>query len=182
MATAKRTAAKKAVKEPAAKRATAKKTSTKTTTAKASPAKGASTAGGFTAAERAAMRERAREVAADAKRKGARDDGEADLLAKVAAMPEPDRTMATRVHELVMIAVPDAEPRTWYGMPAYARDGKVVCFVQVASKFQARYTTLGFNDAARLDDGSMWPTAFALTRLDRANEARIRALVATAFA
>ena len=129
---------------------------------------------GFTAEEREAMKERAREL----KTEQHKADGEADLLAKVAAMPEPDRGMATRLHALVKANAPALSPKTWYGMPAYANaDGKVVCFFQPASKFGARYSTFGFNDAARLDDGAMWPTAFALLSLDADSEQRIAALV-----
>jgi hypothetical protein len=124
---------------------------------------------GFTKEERAAMKERARES------KQAND--ESALLAKIAEMPEPDRVMAERLHELVMAAAPELSPRTWYGMPAYAKDGKVVCFFQSAHKFKARYATVGFSDRANLDAGSMWPTSFALTKLTRADETRIAALV-----
>jgi uncharacterized protein YdhG (YjbR/CyaY superfamily) len=133
---------------------------------------------GFTAEERAAMRERAREVKA-AGRRGSRSkaDGESDLLAKVAEMQEPDRVMAERLHALVKKSAPDLEPRTWYGMPAYAKDGDVVCFFQSAQKFKSRYATLGFSDKANLDDGAMWPTSFALKKLTRADEKRIAALV-----
>ena len=126
---------------------------------------------GFTAEERAAMKERAREL------KRGTGDGEQDVLEKIAEMEEPDRAMAERIHAIVTAAAPDLTPRTWYGMPAYARDGKVVCFFQSAQKFKARYATLGFNDAARLDEGSMWPTAFALKKLTKKDEATIRALV-----
>ena len=132
---------------------------------------------GFTAEEKAAMKERARELKAEARRGKNRADGERDLLAKVAEMPEPDRGMAERLHAIVTAAAPDLEPKTWYGMPAYARDGKVVCFFQGASKFGARYATFGFNDTANLDEGSMWPTSFALKKLTRSGEAQIRALV-----
>jgi uncharacterized protein YdhG (YjbR/CyaY superfamily) len=125
----------------------------------------------FTAEERAAMKERAREL------KRGTGDGEQDLLGKIAEMDEPDRALAERIHAIVTAAAPDLTPRTWYGMPAYARDGKVVCFFQSAQKFKARYATLGFNDAARLDEGSMWPTAFALKKLTKKDEATIRALV-----
>jgi uncharacterized protein YdhG (YjbR/CyaY superfamily) len=124
---------------------------------------------GFTAEERAAMRERARELKTAA--------SEEDVLAKIAELPEPDRTMAERIHAIVKAAAPALSPRTWYGMPAYALDGKVVCFFQSAQKFKTRYATLGFNDAANLDDGNMWPTAFALQKLTSKEEARIRALV-----
>ena len=134
-------------------------------------------AAGFSAEERAAMRERARELKAEARAAKGKADGEKDLLAKIAEMAEPERTMAERLHAIVMAAAPDLVPRTWYGMPAYARDGKVVCFFQGAQKFNTRYSTLGFNDAANLDDGAMWPTAYALKELTSAEEARISALV-----
>lgn len=124
---------------------------------------------GLTAEEKAAMRETVRE------RK--RATTEADLLAKIAEMPEPDRSMATRIHAIVTETAPDLASRTWYGMPAYAKAGKVVCFFQGASKFKARYSTLGFNDAANLDDGPMWPTTFALTELTPGVEGRIAELV-----
>jgi uncharacterized protein YdhG (YjbR/CyaY superfamily) len=134
---------------------------------------------GFTDEERAAMRERAREVKAAARRgpRAAKADGESDVLAKIAEMPEPDRAMAERVHDLIKASAPALSPRTWYGMPAYAKDGKVVCFFQSAHKFKARYATFGFNDTANLDDGAMWPTSFALKELTAAEEARIAALV-----
>jgi uncharacterized protein YdhG (YjbR/CyaY superfamily) len=132
---------------------------------------------GFTAEERAAMKERAQELKAEARATKSRADGEADLLAKIAEMPPPDRAMAKRLHAIVTANAPDLVPRTWYGMPAYARDGKVVCFFQAADKFKARYATLGFNDSANLDDGAMWPTAFALKKLTAADEANIAKLV-----
>lgn len=132
---------------------------------------------GFTEAERAAMRERSRELKAESRRGKARKDGEADLLEKIAEMPEADRVMAQRIHEIVTSAAPDLTPKTWYGMPAYARDGKVLCFFQSAAKFDARYATFGFNDTAKLDKGSMWPTSFALTRLTATAEKEIAALV-----
>lgn len=148
---------------------TEKTTSTERATARdASPA--------FTAEERAAMKERAREVKAE-KRRGSRADQVLEVLAKIAEMPEPDRAMAERIHAIVTTNAPDLVPRLWYGMPAYAMDGKVVCFFQSAEKFTARYATLGFNDSANLDDGSMWPTAFALTALTAADEGRIGELV-----
>ena len=133
---------------------------------------------GFTDEERAAMKERAQELKAEAGR-GSRagKDGERDVLAKIAEMPEPDRAMARRVHAIVRASAPALSPKTWYGMPAYARDGKVVCFFQDARKFRTRYATLGFSDQAHLDDGAMWPTAFALKELTAAAEARIVALV-----
>jgi uncharacterized protein YdhG (YjbR/CyaY superfamily) len=141
------------------------------------------TRGSFSAEERAAMNERAREVKAEARRgKGrARADGEADVRAKIAEMPRGDRIIAERIHALVEESAPELVPRTWYGMPAYARDGKVVCFFQSSQKFKVRYSTLGFNDAAKLDDGNMWPTSFALTRLTAADEAKIRKLIKKAF-
>ncbi|HET9456588.1 MAG TPA: DUF1801 domain-containing protein [Candidatus Limnocylindrales bacterium] len=131
---------------------------------------------GWTDAERDAMKERARELKA-AKRRGADEGAERELLAKIAEMPESDRVIAERIHAIVKATAPDLKPKTWYGMPAYARDDKVVCFFQAAQKFKARYATFGFNDDAKLDEGSMWPTAFALTKLTAADEARIAALV-----
>jgi uncharacterized protein YdhG (YjbR/CyaY superfamily) len=134
---------------------------------------------GFTDEERAAMKERARELKAETRR-GPRADkaaGERDVLAKIAEMPEPDRAMAERLHAIVRAGAPALSPRTWYGMPAYTRDGKVVCFFQSAHKFKSRYATFGFNDNANLDEGTMWPTAFALTELTPADEARIGTLV-----
>lgn len=135
---------------------------------------------GFTAEERAAMKERAKEAKAERSGKG-KADGERDVLAKIAEMPEPDRLLAERIHALVKAAVPALTPRTWYGMPAYASDGKVVCFFQAAQKFKARYATLGFSDQANLDEGVMWPTAFALTTLTPEIEARISELVQKAL-
>jgi uncharacterized protein YdhG (YjbR/CyaY superfamily) len=134
---------------------------------------------GFTAEEREAMRERAKELKAEARRgrRTGKDDGESDLLAKIAEMNGSDRAMAERLHAIVRASAPDLMPKTWYGMPAYARDGKVVCFFQSAEKFKARYATFGFNDAANLDDGAMWPTSFALRELTAAGEATIAALV-----
>ena len=128
---------------------------------------------GFTADERAAMKERARELKAEAR--GA--DGERAVLAKIAEMPKADRLLAERVHAIVKAVAPGLVPRTWYGMPAYAKDGKVVCFFQSADKFKSRYATLGFSDKANLDTGSMWPTSFALKKLSAAEEKKIRALV-----
>lgn len=128
----------------------------------------------FTDEERAAMRERARELKAE--RAGKRD-GENAVLATIAAMPEPDRTLGMRLHEIIKASAPALVPRLWYGMPAYAKEGKVVCFFQGAQKFKTRYASLGFNDAANLDDGVMWPVAFALKELTAAEEARIAALV-----
>jgi uncharacterized protein YdhG (YjbR/CyaY superfamily) len=135
------------------------------------------TSAGFTAAERAAMKERAKELKAEARASKNRAEGERDVLAKIAEMPEPDRAMAERLHEIVKASAPSLTPRTWYGMPAYAKDGKVVCYFTAASKFDSRYATFGFNDDAHLDDGTMWPTSFALTELTPDSEARIGALV-----
>ena len=132
---------------------------------------------GFTAEERAAMQERARELKAASRSRGRKADGESDLLAKIAEMPGPDRAMAERLHAVITASAPMLQPKTWYGMPAYARDGKVVCFFQAADKFKSRYATFGFSDEATLDDGAMWPTSFALTELTAADEARIAALV-----
>ncbi len=128
---------------------------------------------GFTADERAAMKERAKELKAEAEKA----DGESTLLAKIAEMAEPDRSMAERLHELVKKAAPDLAPKTWYGMPAYAKDGKIVCFFQSAEKFKARYATFGFSDTANLDDGNLWPTSYALKELTAAEEKKIAALV-----
>jgi len=136
--------------------------------------------GGFTADEKSAMRERARELKAESRRAtGAKknDDGESDLLAKIAAMKGSDKAMATRLHAIIEANAPELSPRTWYGMPAYAKDGKVLCFFQSAQKFKSRYATLGFSDQANLDDGAMWPTTFALKELNAAEEKRIVALV-----
>ena len=135
------------------------------------------TSAGFTAEERAAMKERARELKAEARAQKDKAAGESDLLAKIAEMPEPDRAMAERLHAIVKSSAPSLSPKTWYGMPAYARDGKVVCFFTPASKFNSRYATFGFNDIANLDDGAMWPTSFALTALTATEEERIAALV-----
>ncbi len=127
----------------------------------------------FTAAERAAMKERARELKAAKNR----EEAERDVLAKIAEMPDSDRAMAERLHAIVKDTAPGLSPRTWYGMPAYAKDDKVVCFFKAASKFNERYATFGFNETAKLDDGAMWPTSWALTRLSGADEKRIAALV-----
>jgi uncharacterized protein YdhG (YjbR/CyaY superfamily) len=133
---------------------------------------------GFSDEERAAMKERAQELKAEARRSRAgKADGESDVLAKIAEMPEADRAMATRLHELVKASAPALLPKTWYGMPAYAEEGKVVCFFQSAHKFKSRYATFGFSDEANLDEGNMWPTSFALKDLTAAEEARIGALV-----
>ena len=149
--------ARKATKKPAKRKSGAKKKST-----------------GFTAEEKAAMKERARELKAEARKA----DGEKALLAKVAELPKADRTMAKRLHEIVKATAPGLSPKTWYGMPAYAdEDGKVVCYFTPASKFKERYSTLGFNEKANLDKGDMWPTSFALKKLGAAEEKKIRALV-----
>jgi uncharacterized protein YdhG (YjbR/CyaY superfamily) len=134
---------------------------------------------GFTAEERAAMRERAKEVKAASRRgpRATKADGESDVLAKIAELPAPDRALAERLHAIIKASAPALAPKLWYGMPAYARDGKIVCFFQAAQKFNTRYATFGFNDIAHLDDGAMWPTAFALTELTAADEARIGELV-----
>ncbi|MBA3740273.1 MAG: DUF1801 domain-containing protein [Chloroflexi bacterium] len=132
---------------------------------------------GWTDEERTAMKEHAKELKAAARRGAAKADGEADVLAKIADMPASDRAMAERIHEVVKANGPDLTPRTWYGMPAYAKDGKVVCFFQAADKFKARYATFGFNDVANLDDGPMWPTSWALTKMTAADEKRIGELV-----
>jgi uncharacterized protein YdhG (YjbR/CyaY superfamily) len=131
---------------------------------------------GFTAEERAAMKERVEELKAS-KRRAGKADGERDVLAKIAEMPDTDRAMAERLHAIIRASAPDLSPRTWYGMPAYTKDDKVVCFFRPAYKFKDRYATFGFNDKANLDDGAMWPTAFALKTLTSADEARIGALV-----
>jgi hypothetical protein len=123
------------------------------------------------------MKERARELKAEERASKDRAAGESDVLAKIAEMTEPDRTMATRLHEIIKACAPVLSARTWYGMPAYSKDGKIVCFFQPAQKFNTRYATLGFNDAANIDEGAMWPTAFALMELTDAEEARISALV-----
>jgi len=133
---------------------------------------------GWTDAERAAMQEHAQELKRAKQRGGAsKGDGEADVLAKIAGMPPSDRAIAERIHEIVKANAPGLVPRTWYGMPAYAKDGKVVCFFQAADKFKARYATFGFNDIAKLDDGAMWPTAWAIATLTTADEQRIGELV-----
>jgi hypothetical protein len=145
----------------------------KSTTAIGKPSKG------FTDEERGAMKDRVQELKAAARRgpRAGKADGEGDVLAKIAEMPGPDRAMAKRLHAIIKASAPALSPRTWYGMPAYAKDGKVVCFFQSAKKFNTRYATLGFSDAANLDEGAMWPVAFALTELTAAEEARIGALV-----
>jgi uncharacterized protein YdhG (YjbR/CyaY superfamily) len=151
---------------------TAQKSTTRTTAK-------AKSAVGFTDEERAAMKEHAQELKTAARRgsRNAKADGEKDLLEKIAGMAESDRVMAERIHAIVKANAPDLTSKTWYGMPAYAKDGKVVCFFQSAEKFKARYATFGFNDTANLDDGTMWPTAFALTTLTDADAKRIGELV-----
>ena len=147
------------------------------------PAKGTTasgkTSGGFTDEERAAMKEHAQELKTAARRgpRAAKADGESDVLAKIAEMPKPDRAMAERLHAIIKASAPLLSSRTWYGMPAYAKDGDVVCFFQSAHKFKARYATFGFSDKANLDDGAMWPNSYALTELTAAVEAKIGALV-----
>jgi uncharacterized protein YdhG (YjbR/CyaY superfamily) len=134
---------------------------------------------GLTDEERAAMKDRAQELKAEARRgpRGKKADEESAVLAKIAEMPEPDRAIGERLHEIIKASAPALSPKLWYGMPAYAKDGKVVCFFQSAQKFKSRYATFGFNDEANLDEGAMWPTSFALTELTAADEARIAALV-----
>lgn len=131
----------------------------------------------WTDEERAAMKERSKEMKAEARANKDRAAGESDLLAKIAEMPEPERSMAKKVHEIVSASAPELMPKTWYGMPAYARDGKIVCFFQSAQKFNTRYATFGFNDTAKLDDGELWPVAYALKELTPSVEAKIRELV-----
>ena len=145
------------------------KTSATTATGKASQ--------GFTDEERAAMKERAQELKAEARASKSKADGERAVLAKIAEMQGPDRAMAERLHAIVKASAPTLSPKTWYGMPAYAKDGKVVCYFQDAQKFKSKYATFGFSDEANLDEGAMWPVAFALTELTAAVEARIGALV-----
>lgn len=152
------------------------------TTAQASGAKKSAAANkkssGFTDVEKSAMRNRAQELKAEARANKNKAEGESAALAAIAAMSEPDRTMATRIHAIIKANAPALSPKTWYGMPAYAdKDGKVICFFQNADKFKARYATLGFNDTANLDEGAMWPTSFALKDLTAAEEERISALV-----
>jgi uncharacterized protein YdhG (YjbR/CyaY superfamily) len=149
------------------------KSATKTTSRSAKRTATTGGSKGFTADERAAMRERARELKAEA----LKADGESALLAKIAEMPAPDRAMAERLHAIITASAPELMPKTWYGMPAYAKDGKIICFFQSADKFKSRYATFGFSDDAKLDDGAMWPTSFALKELTDAEEARIGALV-----
>jgi uncharacterized protein YdhG (YjbR/CyaY superfamily) len=157
--------------------AMAERKSAKTTGKQQSAGRTGDASKGFTAEERAAMRERAQELKAAQRRGAGKADGESDLLAKIAEMPEPDRALAERLHEIVKASAPALAPRTWYGMPAYAKDGNVLCFFQSAAKFKSRYATFGFSDKANLDEGAMWPTSFALKELTAAEEARIIALV-----
>ena len=132
---------------------------------------------GFTDEERAAMKERAKELKAEERANKNKAEGESDVLAKIAEMPEPERAMAKRLHAIITASAPALAPRLWYGMPSYTKDGKIVCFFQSAEKFSTRYATLGFNDTANLDEGAMWPVAFALKELTAAEEAKIGALV-----
>ena len=156
------------------KRAGKKKQTSRSTEGTSAPRNSAE---GFTAEERAAMKARAQEMKAEARAKKNRAAGERDALAAIAAMPQPDRAMAERVHAIIAASAPDLWPKTWYGMPAYAKDGKVVCFFQSAAKFTSRYATFGFSDEAKLDQGTMWPTSFALSELTPADEKKIAALV-----
>lgn len=153
----------------------AEKKPAKTTTKRATTTQKKSTS--FTAEERAAMKARARELKAEERASKNRAEGERDLLAAIDAMKEPDRAMATRLHAIVSATAPTLWPKTWYGMPAYAKDGKVVCFFKSAGKFNSRYATFGFEEAANLDDGEMWPTSFALKKLTASDEKKIAALV-----
>jgi uncharacterized protein YdhG (YjbR/CyaY superfamily) len=145
--------------------------------AKQTTRKSDTTSKGFTDAERAAMKERARELKAEARANKSRADGEREVLAKIAEMDGADRALAERLHAIVAASAPALSPKTWYGMPAYAKDGKVVCYFQSAQKFSSRYATFGFSDEANIDDGAMWPTSFALKELTAADEARIGRLV-----
>jgi len=152
----------------------AKKSAAKKATRKSAKSKKSQ---GFTAEERAAMKERAQELKAESRADKKKTDGESAVLAKIAEMPGPDRGMAERLHAIIKDSAPDLSPRTWYGMPAYAKDDKVVCYFTAASKFKERYATLGFNASANLDEGNMWPTSFALKKLTAAEEKKISALV-----
>ena len=161
----------------------AERTSAKRGTKKSAKSATGKPSKGFTDEERAAMKERVQELKAAARRgpRARKADGESDVLAKIADMPEPDRAMGKRLHAIIKVSAPALSPRLWYGMPAYAKDGKVVCFFQNAQKFKTRYATLGFSDVAKLDEGDMWPTSFALMDLTAADEARIGALVKKAL-
>jgi uncharacterized protein YdhG (YjbR/CyaY superfamily) len=145
--------------------------------AKTKTAKRTTAVAKFTAEELGAMKERVKELKAAARRGADAAEGESAVLAKIAEMPKPDRVMAERLHAVIKASAPALSPKLWYGMPAYAKDGKIVCFFQSAQKFKSRYATLGFSDVANLDEGAMWPSAFALTKLTAADEARIGALV-----
>ncbi len=136
---------------------------------------------GFSEEERAAMKERAKELKAEARAEKKREEGESDIQEKIAEMPESEQEMARRIHQIIKDSAPDLMPKTWYGMPAYAKGGDVICFFQAASKFKSRYTSLGFNDSAKLDDGDMWPTAFAVKKLNSSVEKQIVALVRKAM-
>ena len=136
---------------------------------------------GFSEEERAAMKERAKELKAEARAEKKREEGESDIQEKIAEMTESEQEMARRIHQIIKDSAPDLMPKTWYGMPAYAKDGNVICFFQAASKFKSRYATLGFNDSAKLDDGDMWPTAFAVVKLTSSVEQQIVALVKKAM-
>ncbi|MDR3727146.1 MAG: DUF1801 domain-containing protein [Terracidiphilus sp.] len=155
---------------------TPKKETRKSTRSTAATGKAAT---GFTDEERVAMKERARELKAEARRgpSAKKADGESDVLAKIAEMPEPDRTKAERIHALIKATAPALSPKTWYGMPAYAKDGNVVCYFQSSHRFKTRYATFGFSDKANLDDGTVWPVAFALKELTADDEGKIGALV-----
>ena len=156
----------------------AKKPAAKATKSTTPAAKKSTKSTGFTADERAAMKERVKEMKSEARRGSGAADGESEVSAKIAEMPEPDRSIAKRLHALIKAKAPALSPKTWYGMPAYAgKDGKVVCFFQPAAKFKARYATFGFSDEAKLDDGAMWPTSFALKALTAAEESKIAALL-----
>ena len=161
-----------------AKTTAAKRTATKTAAAKTTVARSKSY-DGFTEAERDAMKQRAKELKSAGRRGSGTDaaDTESEVLAKIAELPAPDRAMAERVHAIIKTSAPELSPRLWYGMPAYAKDGRVLCHFQPAQKFKTRYATLAFSDAANLDDGALWPVAFALTKLTAADEARIGALL-----
>jgi uncharacterized protein YdhG (YjbR/CyaY superfamily) len=163
------------------KKAAAKKTTAKKTATKKAPAKKASSGPGFTDAERGAMKERAGELKAARKGGDRSAEDAAAALAKIAEMPQPDRAVAERIHAIITSAAPELSPTTWYGMPAYAKGGKVLCFFQPARKFRARYATLGFNDPANLDDGTMWPVAYAVTDLSDADAKRIEDLIKRAI-
>ncbi len=157
----------------------AERKSSQTSARKSTKSADDSTSVSFTDEEKAAMKEYAQELKTAARRgsKATREDGESDLLAKIAEMSEPDRSLAERVHHIVTATAPELAPRTWYGMPAYSKDGNVLCFFQPAQKFKARYSTLGFSDKANLDEGNMWPNSYALTDMSDAVEARIVALI-----